>query len=226
LVSVRMIRAAGNVDDRRFPHYIADYEFFSRLRQHGFKLVVTYETRIAAHIEETGITPSSREHTAREMWKLLFSRRSMTNVVDHWRFIGRCAPPELRATTRLRLIRVSIGMVLLQTKLRYLLVRVDPLWHAVWFGARGSYYVSERDCLACHVDAAALVREGILRPWLREGWYVFAVRRATWWASRKDLRPLWIRAWNPLRKPLKWIAARRYRAALSKAAAERGSTSP
>ena len=226
LVPLRMIRVAGNVDDRRFPHYVADYEFFVRLRRHGFDLVVTYETQIAAHIEETGLTPDRRYHTPRQMWRLLFSRRSMSNVVDHWRFIGRCAPPELRATARRRLIRVSIGLVLLQTKLRYLLVPIRPVLHAVRFGARASYYVNERDCRACHVDAAALVREGILRPWLREGWSVFAVRRRTWWTSRKELRPVWIRAWNPFRKLVKWMAARRYRAALSKAAAERGSTSP
>jgi len=229
LVPLRMIRAAGNVDDRRFPHYIADYEFFVRLRRHGFKLVVTYEAQIAAHIDETGLTPERRYHTLREMGKLLFSRRSMSNVVDHWRFIGRSAPPELRATARRRLIRMSVGMVLLQTKLRHLLVSVRPVrpvWRAVRFAACGSYYVNERDCRACRVDPAALVREAILRPWLRDGWYVFAVRRRTWWTSRRELRPLWIRAWNPLRKLVKWMAARRYRAALSKGAAERGPTYP
>jgi GT2 family glycosyltransferase len=225
LVPLRMIRVAGNVDDRRFPHYVADYEFFSRLRRHGFRLVVTYEARIAAHVEETGLAPVQGDNTPRQMWRLLFSRRSMCNVVDHWRFIGHCAPQGLRAAARRRLLRVSFELLLFQTKLRYLLVPVSVLWYAVRFGVRASYYVSEKDCRACNVDAAALVRDGILRPWLRDGWYVFAVRRREWWTSRKELRRLWIRAWNPLRKPMKWLAARRYRAAVAKAAVGRGPSS-
>ena len=28
-----MIEATGNVDDKAFPHYIADYDFFCRLRR-------------------------------------------------------------------------------------------------------------------------------------------------------------------------------------------------
>ena len=223
LVPLRMIRAAGNVDDRRFPHYVADYEFFSRLRRHGFKLVVTYEAKLAAHVEETGLVPARHYLTAAQMWRLLFSRRSMSNVIDHWRFIGQCAPVDLRASTRRRLVWASFGLVAFQTKLRYLVLPVRYLFVAIKFGVRASYYVDERDCRACRLDAAALVREGILRPWLRDGWYVFAVRRSEWWTSRKELRGLWIRAWNPLRKPWKWLAAHRYRAAVAKAAAERGS---
>ena len=226
LVPLRMIRVAGNVDDRRFPHYVADYEFFSRLRRHGFTLVVTYEAQIAAHVEETGLAVLDRTYTLRQMWRLLFSRRSMSNVVDHWRFIGRCAPPERRAAARRRMLRASLGMALFQTRLRYFLVPVRLLWRAVRFGAPASHYVNDTDCRACHVDAAALVREGILRPWLRDGWYVFAVRRREWWNSRKELRRLWIRAWNPLRTPVKWRAARRYRAAVEKAGVERGPSSP
>lgn len=226
LVPLRMIRVAGNVDDRRFPHYVADYEFFSRLRRHGFPLVVTYEAQIAAHVEETGLAAVDRTYTLREMRRLLFSRRSMSNVVDHWRFIGRCAPPELRAQARRRMLRSSLGLALFQTRLRYFLAPVRVLWRAIRLGLAVSHCVNDADCRACHVDAAGLVRDGILRPWLRDGWYVFAVRRREWWNSRKELRRLWIRAWNPLRTPVKWLAARRYHAAAEKAGVERAPSSP
>ena len=38
LVPLRMVLQAGNVNGARFPHYIADCEFFSRLKRKGFRL--------------------------------------------------------------------------------------------------------------------------------------------------------------------------------------------
>lgn len=58
LVPLKMIRKAGNVDAKMLPHYLADYEFFYRLKQHGCRLGVCYETQVLAHIEETGIVPT------------------------------------------------------------------------------------------------------------------------------------------------------------------------
>ncbi len=103
LVPLAMIRAAGNVDAALLPHYLADYEFFTRLKRHGFRLAVCYETRLLAHIEETGIVPGVRRGGFREIWDERFSRRSMSNVVDHWRFVGRHAPPGRRLSIRARL---------------------------------------------------------------------------------------------------------------------------
>ena len=57
LVPLRMIRAAGNVDARRFPHYLADYEFFYRLKRQGFRLGVCYETTLRAQSRKQGLSP-------------------------------------------------------------------------------------------------------------------------------------------------------------------------
>jgi hypothetical protein len=118
LVPLRMIRKAGNVDAKMLPHYLADYEFFYRLKQHGYRLGVCYETRILAHIEETGIIPTSGKSGFRSMWHEVFSRRSMSNVFDHWRFVGRHAPEQYRAKIRRRLIRRVIDDFTLRTPLR------------------------------------------------------------------------------------------------------------
>lgn len=118
LVPLRMIRMAGNVDVRIFPHYLADYEFFYRLKQHGYRLGVCYETRILAHIEETGIMPSRGKSGFSSIWRENFSRRSMSNVVDHWHFVGRHAPEEYRASIHRRLIRRVIVDFTLRTPLR------------------------------------------------------------------------------------------------------------
>lgn len=129
LVPLRMIRVAGNIDDVSFPHYISDYDFFCRIRSAGFKLVVCYETAILAHIEETGIIPE-RGLTFAKAWREVTDRRSMSNIVDHWRFIARHAPPQHRLRLLRKLIAANIGKFVFQTKLGILTVpmlRAAPL---------------------------------------------------------------------------------------------------
>lgn len=118
LVPLRMIREAGNVDARRFPHYLADYEFFYRLKRNGFRLGVCYDTCISAHIEETGIAPGSGVTSFRQVWSELFSRRSMGNVVDHWRFITLHAPYAYRIWLQWRLVARVFFHLGLRTPLR------------------------------------------------------------------------------------------------------------
>ncbi|MFQ4135674.1 glycosyltransferase family 2 protein [Nodosilinea sp. PGN35] len=118
LVPLSMIRAAGNVEAALWPHYLADYEFFCRLKGHGFKLGVCYETRLLAHIEETGILPGAGVKGFATIWQELFSRRSMSNVVDHWRFVKRHAPAKYRPFILLRLSRRVAGDLAFRTPLR------------------------------------------------------------------------------------------------------------
>lgn len=96
LVPISMISSAGNVDSQRFPHYLADYEFFTRIKKCGFQLCITYETSITAYIEETGIIPGSTTTGFNIVWAELFSRRSMNNIVDHMLFISLHAPANCR----------------------------------------------------------------------------------------------------------------------------------
>lgn len=118
LIPLEMIRTAGNVDAERWPHYLADYEFFYRLKRQGYRLGVTYQTRLLAHIEETGIVPSSTITDFGTIFSELFSRRSMTNVMDHWHFVSRHAPARRRARIKLYLIVRSFGILLLRSPLR------------------------------------------------------------------------------------------------------------
>jgi GT2 family glycosyltransferase len=128
LVPLSMVRKAGNVDAQRWPHYLADYEFFCRLKRAGCPLVVTYDVRIEAHIEETGIVPTTGTVGFRKVWNEAFSRRSMSNVVDHWRFVARHAPADLRGSLQLRLMRRVLADFALRTKVRPLFM---PLYWAL-----------------------------------------------------------------------------------------------
>ena len=118
LVPLKMIRKAGNVAATMLPHYLADYEFFYRLKQHGCRLGVCYETQILAHIEETGIVPTQGKSGFRAVWREVFSRRSMSNVIDHWRFVSHHAPVQYRGIIQRRLLRRVIAEFSLRTPLR------------------------------------------------------------------------------------------------------------
>lgn len=205
LVPLSMVRQAGNVNADRFPHYIADCEFFSRLKQHGFHLGVTYEARIQSHVEETGLsTNGSVALTFRQAWKALFSVRSMDNIRNHWRFIEDCAPVSLRRRLKDRLIRRSLYLVASRTWLRHVVL---PL---VWF-VTGSYYVTKGDCVASGCDAAVLVRSGLLKPWHRENWFLLSQDFQRRIKNDRTLRQLYWRAWNPGTKLTRWLRARHYR---------------
>jgi hypothetical protein len=140
-----MIHKAGNVDAKALPHYLADYEFFYRLKQHGWRLGVCYETQILAHIEETGIVSTHDRSGFRTIWQELFSRRSMSNVIDHWRFVSRHAPAQYRSIIQRRLLRRVIAEFTLRTPLRplflplYWLICLPRQIFAVFQGQRRSF---------------------------------------------------------------------------------------
>lgn len=115
LVPIAMIRQAGNVDASAFPHYIADYEFFCRLKMCGFRLGVTYQDQVMARVQETGMMATGRRLRFGEALRLLFSNRSMDNMRDHWRFINRCAPRELRGKARRLLVARQLRQIVLKT---------------------------------------------------------------------------------------------------------------
>ena len=202
LVPLSMVRQAGNVNADRFPHYIADCEFFCRLKRHGFRLGVTYEAVIRSHVEETGLfTNKSGLLTFLQAWKALFSVRSMDNVRNHWRFIEDCAPAPLRRQLQRQLIRRSAYLVVSRTKLRHVGL---PL---AWF-LSGTYYVTKSDCSACGCDVDRLVKAGVLKPWVRADWYLVAAEQQDQIGGRQELRRLYRRAWNPGTKVTRWMKAK------------------
>jgi Glycosyl transferase family group 2 len=204
LVPLAMVQAAGNVNGTRFPHYIADCEFFSRLKRKGFRLGVTWEAVIRSHVEVTGLsTQHANPLTFAQAWQALFSKRSMDNVLNHWRFIEDCAPPRLQGPLKRRLIRRCAYLVASRTALRHVAL---PL---AWF-LSGLYYVTKEDCLACGCDADLLLKTGVLKPWCYDGWYLLDEGSRSQSAKDPRVRRLYSRAWNPLTKMTRWIRAKRH----------------
>lgn len=225
LVPLFMIQASGNIDTVAFPHYLADYDFFCRVKAKGFRLGVTYETRILALIEETGLMPLDRQMSFREFYRENFSRRSMANFFDHWRFIKRHAPEPYRKTARKVLIhRILMGFLFL-TPVRILtnpfvkihtareenLGAIQELTPLLRWGVRlfvAPFLVTERDCRLLGLDPEALTDKGILTEREVPGWYSFAKMRIPN-RNMPEVRRLYWRAWYPWRKPGRWRAWRK-----------------
>jgi GT2 family glycosyltransferase len=211
LVPLAMVRAAGNVNGTRFPHYIADCEFFSRLKRKGFRLGVTWEAAIRSHVDVTGLsTQQAGPLTFRQAWMALFSKRSMDNLGNHWRFIEDCAPGPLRWPLKRCLVRRCAYLVASRTALRHVAV---PL---VWF-LTGLYYVTKDDCAACECDVELLLEMGILKAWGDDGWYLMDDAPQSRIAENPALRRLYRRAWNPLTKVTRWMRAKQHRQDVARA---------
>ena len=202
LIPLRMVRCAGNVNGARFPHYIADCEFFARLKRNGFQLGVSCETVIRSHVDEMGLsTQHAGPLTVLQAWRALFSKRSVDNVGNHWRFIQDCAPVGMRGRLKRKLILRCAYMVVSRTAVRHVML---PF---LWF-LSGSYYVTAKDCAACGCEVDALVRAGLLKSWGREGWYLLDKGFTERMGGDLHLKRLYRRAWNPCTKVTRWFRAR------------------
>ena len=202
LIPLGMVRDAGNINGKRFPHYIADCEFFARLKRRGFRLGVTFEAMIRSHVDETGLSTQHTDPlTCAQVWRALFSKRSMDNVGNHWRFIHDSAPNPLQWSLKRRLIRRCAYLVVSRTALRHVAL---PL---AWF-LTGLYYVTKDDCVACGCDPDVLRKAGVLRAWRQDDWYLLEDGFRSRIGENRGLKRLYRRAWNPLTKMTRWIRAK------------------
>lgn len=97
LIPLKVIKKIGNFNYRRFPHYIADYEFANRAKRAGYDLIVDPKALVKHYWEATGWKSVSSEHVNyRKAFKLLFGRKSMSNIVDWLHFINSACPQEYK----------------------------------------------------------------------------------------------------------------------------------
>ena len=164
IVPLGMVRQCGNVDKARLPHYIGDFEFFCRLRRAGHRLGVTGRTQLQALRLETGLAPSDESASARKLWTELTSRRSMTNLGDHLRFVGLAAPPELRRSLQVSLVANAVRQFAIRTPTgrRWRLDRLARTWRSTSTFALRSYPFPISMAAELGVDAARLEEAGLL----------------------------------------------------------------
>ncbi len=96
LIPIVVFKKIGNFDVRHLPHYIADYEFTNRAKRLGFRLLVDTHAVLKHFWEATGISASEREtrRSYGEAFRLMFSRRSMNNIIDWLNFLFLACPKD------------------------------------------------------------------------------------------------------------------------------------
>ncbi|GAA4437993.1 glycosyltransferase family 2 protein [Pontibacter saemangeumensis] len=84
----------GLLDQKRFPHYIADYDYTHTARRAGFELFVNYDAKILTYPEESGERQIRSSKTFKNYYKHLFDIKGGGNLRDFTRFtLKNCPPP-------------------------------------------------------------------------------------------------------------------------------------
>lgn len=118
ITNVGLIRKNGVLNQRIFPHYASDVEWTSRLKKSGAKLIIDPNIKLYSDVSHTGISYGNLPNkiSIKYAYKLLFSRKSSVNLIDHFNLIKNVCPPELRLKNYLRLFEKIIYTVKLILK--------------------------------------------------------------------------------------------------------------
>lgn len=101
---IEVFEEIGNFDKKNFPHYISDYEFSIRAKNAGYSLQVSHNAKIYTDTERSGLGRQVKKTIGIvEFGKLMFSRKSSVNIIDHYRFIKLCCPSKYKLKNYLSL---------------------------------------------------------------------------------------------------------------------------
>jgi GT2 family glycosyltransferase len=92
LIPARVFAQVGLFDDRRLPHYAADYEFSARAQRAGHELLVDYDAVVIAATSMTGMNNEERPLPWRQLLRSFISRRSPYNLAARFNFARLAAP--------------------------------------------------------------------------------------------------------------------------------------
>lgn len=101
LIPVELFKKIGLFDEKRLPHYAADYEFFFRAKSAGCKLGVAVNA-ITKNGDLKANQPSTKKET--NLFGHLFSMRSPSNLRNHLILISRYCPTNFKMINYLRVL--------------------------------------------------------------------------------------------------------------------------
>ena len=112
LVPVRMLRVVGNLNARRYPHYMSDYDLTMRLRRAGFKLGVV--SAAAIKVRATNLALPTGIVSLRRVLVAALHRKSKVNIVDRLRFIEDHAAPSEKWRLRIAVVKRTLRLLTLR----------------------------------------------------------------------------------------------------------------
>ena len=128
VVPIRAIRAAGNVDRARLPHYGADLEFSLRLARHGWPAMMTNRTSVTVDWDVGEMRRYQEAASVRRIWWELTNRSSFVSIPVHFALIDLAAPPHGRWKLKARLLGRWVEKIARRTPVRHLAGTVTVPW--------------------------------------------------------------------------------------------------
>jgi GT2 family glycosyltransferase len=96
LIPLAVIEAIGLFDEKRLPHYLADFDYTSVARRHGFPVFCNYDARLSTYPEESGQEQTRRQRSLRGYLQHLFGIRGGGNLRNFTHFsLKNCPTPYL-----------------------------------------------------------------------------------------------------------------------------------
>jgi GT2 family glycosyltransferase len=98
LIPAQVVAAIGLFDEKRLPHYLADYDYTTVARRHGFPVYLNYDARLLTYPEESGQEQTRKRRTLRGYAEHLFGIRGGGNLRNFTHFALKNCPPLLLPT--------------------------------------------------------------------------------------------------------------------------------
>lgn len=136
LIPIEVFGKIGNFNYKKLPHYIADYEFFCRAKRGGFKLIVSSKSRLYNFAKQTGSSHIDRHSASyKEIFGLLFGRKSKLNLTDHINFLLLCCPKKYLLRNFKDVLNKTINYGLMLFPFYYIKVFLD-IFHKLKYRTR------------------------------------------------------------------------------------------
>jgi GT2 family glycosyltransferase len=95
LIPRAVLESVGLFDEGRLPHYLADYDYTSWVRRHGFPIYINYDARLLTYPEESGQEITRRQRTLKGYYEHLFGIRGGGNLRNFTHFALKNCPRPL-----------------------------------------------------------------------------------------------------------------------------------
>jgi GT2 family glycosyltransferase len=96
LIPKAVIDKIGLFDEKRLPHYLADFDYTSVARRAGFPVYCNYDAHLSTYPEESGQTLTRKQRSLKGYLQHLFGIRGGGNMVNFTHFaLKNCPKPYL-----------------------------------------------------------------------------------------------------------------------------------
>ena len=92
LIPLAVIEAIGLFDEKRLPHYLADFDYTSVARRHGFAVYCNHDAHLSTYPDESGQEQTRRHRSLRGYYQHLFGIRGGGNLRNFTYFTFKNCP--------------------------------------------------------------------------------------------------------------------------------------